>query len=126
MRPFTVAPSVTEPESFLPEKIRDYPFGGPNNRSNAFQSVVAPRGPGCLRDSGAVAPSAGVFDDPNSPARAFNGCPLLTRSICCGGSGESIAMLFVFAVPARSPTRPPSEATLWVAGWESGPEPHPH
>jgi len=86
MRPFTVAPSVTEPESFrLPPPPsgngQAYPFGGPDLRPRAFQSVVAPRGPGCLRDSGAVAPSAEVFDHPCSPARAFNGCPLTTAPV---------------------------------------------
>jgi len=28
------------------------------------------------------------------------------------------------AAPARSPTRPPIENTVWEAGWGSGPVPH--
>jgi hypothetical protein len=33
----------------------------------------------------------------------------------------SIPANWIAAAPARSPTRPPIEDTLWVAGWGSGP-----
>ena len=76
------APSVTEPESFngSTPKIQafaGYPFGGTDPRDRyAFQSItVDPRGPWCLRVSGAVAPSAslrsgsrGIRITQNSPA----------------------------------------------------------
>jgi hypothetical protein len=43
--PRSLAPSVTEPESFPPDLIRGYPFGG-RLFGGAFQSVTARAVPG--------------------------------------------------------------------------------
>ena len=93
------APSVTEPESFrrLLCARSAYPFGGQSERRTAaFQSIVSgQRGPDCLRDSGAVAPSAVPVNlwgrTKRSPALTHDGCPPSTDNLCRAAATESIA-----------------------------------
>src|SRR3569623_2557372 len=91
-----------------------YTFGGDACAPRFPECRFGPRGPVCLRDSGAVAPSAPWREARVAPARAHGGCPPSTAAVWRGDAGESIA--FADRTKHTRPVRAePVEAPFFLA-----------